>query len=291
MTRFAAFIITYERPVIVLETIKKVFLQTRSPEKLLIIDNSESNTTEINIAKLEDSQIDYFRVGYNAGPAGAAKIGLQRLSEAGYDWIYWGDDNDPPDFEDVFDVLLNLKSKSTEKRIGVIGAVGHYFNLRNGNIIRVADEELVRREVLEVDSVAGGMSMIVNVEVVKDGILPNPAFFFGFEELDFCLRVKRKGYKLLVSTDLYQRSRKKYNRTNFKTPFYSVRSIDSLWRQYYSIRNLLWILKGNKYYTALGYQVIKSMSKTLFGFRYGVEYGTRNAKVIFKGIWHGLISK
>src|SRR5690349_18373259 len=91
--RFAGFIMTYERPGIILDTIGRVLAQTRPPEKLLIVDNSESSETKKLIEHLNDNRIQYFAVGYNAGPAGAAKIGLQKLAEGGFDWIYWGDDD------------------------------------------------------------------------------------------------------------------------------------------------------------------------------------------------------
>src|SRR5687768_7215833 len=94
--KFAGFIMTYERSDLLLSTIKTIFDQTISPKKLLIIDNSKSDKTEILIKQLNDPRVFYHKQGYNSGPAGAARTGLQILAAEGYDWIYWGDDDDPP---------------------------------------------------------------------------------------------------------------------------------------------------------------------------------------------------
>ena len=279
---------TYQRSSILEDTIMQITQQSYPPEKILIVDNSQDFETEELIRRLENPRLEYQRVGYNAGPAGAARIGLKQLTEEGFQWVYWGDDNDPPDFEDAFEVIFGLIDKSAVHRIGIVGAVGHYFDKRIGNIIRVSNEELGQKDVLEVDSIAGGMSMIINTAVVHEGILPNAKLFFGFEELEFCFQVTRHNYKLLVSTDLYRRSREKYKRQNLKKTFYSVKTISSLWRQYYSVRNLLWILRSNRFYLALFYQTIKGIGKALYGFRYGIQYGSINFIQILKGIWHGL---
>jgi glycosyltransferase involved in cell wall biosynthesis len=84
---FAGFIITYERAEIIGETIRKIFEQTLPPEKILIVDNSVSDTTEKVVVGLNDTRLAYHRMGYNAGPAGAAAFALKQLANEGYPWI------------------------------------------------------------------------------------------------------------------------------------------------------------------------------------------------------------
>src|SRR5690606_13614927 len=109
---FAAFIMTYERPEILLKTIGKLEQQILPPSYILIIDNSDSNETEIALQPIiGQEKIGYFKVGYNSGPAGAAKIGLKKLMRLGYQWIFWGDDDNPPRDNQVF---LNMFLKIEE---------------------------------------------------------------------------------------------------------------------------------------------------------------------------------
>jgi len=279
---------TYERPLILKGTIKKVLSQTFPPDKILVVDNSETEDTQELISSLNNPKIAYHRVGYNAGPAMAAKIGLQKLAEEGYQWIYWGDDDDPPVFEDAFEQLFLAISENKNRRVGVVGAVGQYLNRISGNIRRVSNQDLKKESQISVDSIAGGMSMIVSAEVVKLGIFPEEKLFFGFEELDFCLKTKQAGFDLLVPSLLFLRSREKYNRVNYKRPAYVVKEVSSLKRQYYSIRNILWIYRAHRMYFAFLYQLLKNIFKSLYGFRYGISYGKLNFMMVGKGILHGL---
>jgi GT2 family glycosyltransferase len=287
--KFAAFIMTYERPLILKETIRKIFEQTFIPSKILVVDNSESKETETLINSLNRPEVVYHRVGFNSGPAGAAKIGLEILTDEGYDWIYWGDDDDPPFFSDTFEILFQLIDEKRTQNPGIVGAVGQYFNVSTGEIKRVEDAILKMQPCLGVDSIAGGQCMIVNAEVLKKGTVPDERLFFGFEELDFCLRVQTAGFSLLVSTDLFLRLREKYGRLNYQRPLYTEKS--NLTRQYYSTRNLLLILKKNKLYKAYAYQLIKNTAKLFYGFKYGIDYGKRNFAFVLRGICDGITNR
>jgi GT2 family glycosyltransferase len=288
---FACFIMTYERPHIIVSTIMAILNQTIKPEKILVIDNSESLDTQNVVDELSNPLVSYYKVGYNSGPAGAAKLGLRLLAEEGYRWIYWGDDDNPPDFNDSFELLFDIIKSKRDLPIGVVASVGQYFNRITGNIIRVPDSLLKDTDSISVDSIAGGMCMIVNSDVVRLGALPEAKLFFGFEELDFCLKVKQLGFKLVVSSKLFRNSRIKYNRVNYQRPVYAVKNLSGLKRQYYSTRNLLMILRRNKLYPAVLYQTAKSLLKAFFGFRYGMNYGKVNFHALSKGIFDGLFKK
>jgi GT2 family glycosyltransferase len=280
--RFAGFIMTYERADSLKETIDEIFAQSLSPEKLLIIDNSTSNNTKELIDLLQDHRLQYHRVGYNAGPAGAARIGLQQLSDEGYDWIYWGDDDDPPHLQNTFLDLLTAAVESSN--IGIVGAVGQHFDKNTGNIIRVKNSLLEQQGLTDVDVVAGGQTMIVSAEVVKRGILPDPDLFFGFEELDFCIAVKKAGFRIVVNNNLFWKLRMKWGRTGFIKKQYIKKSNRALSKEYYSTRNLLFIAKKNGYAIMKYKLLMKFLLKVIYGYRYGVQYGYANSKYILKGL-------
>lgn len=243
LKRFAGFLITYERPSVIKDTIDKILQQSVAPEKLLIVDNSDSSETERIVSELAYSRIEYSSVGFNAGPAGAAHYGLRKLAEEGYSWIAWSDD-DPPQFEDSFEKVLGTAEHGTN--IGIVGAVGSRFSWSTGMLKRLEDHEL--KGSVPVDSVAGGMVMVINAEVIKKGVLPNPDLFFGFEELDFCLRTKLAGFEIVVNGELAYRYRQAAGRLNMKDSnrykgWKFSKSKDSLWREYYSIRNFAYLMR------------------------------------------------
>jgi GT2 family glycosyltransferase len=282
LVRFGAFIITYRRPSVLLETINSIFSQTYPPELVWIIDNSENVETGKMVASMLDSRVNYFYMGYNSGPAGAAAKGLELCGKAGLDWIYWGDDNDPPFRVDCFERLLAIKN--VNPFCGILGSVGQYFDRNKGKILRVQTRLLEKKPWIEVDYVAGGMCMLVSGEVARAGIAPDPKLFFGFEELDFCLKVKRKGYSLVVDCGLFLEARAKHGRLGFERPLYQKKT--HLVREYYSLRNLLYISDSVSLPFMRRNLYKKWTLKAVYGFRYGPVYGWKNMKMISLAFWH-----
>ncbi|WP_035468118.1 glycosyltransferase [Algoriphagus mannitolivorans] len=274
--KFGGFIITYNRPELICETILAVLSQSISPDLLWIIDNSEGLETMKAISLLGDIRIKYYRMGFNAGPAGAAAKGLELCGKDDLDWIYWGDDNDPPFLYDCFERLLAIRD--VNPFCGVLGAVGQFFDRKKGVVKRVQTRLLEKKDWIEVDYVAGGMCMLVNGQVARAGILPDPNLFFGFEELDFCLKVSRKGYALIVDTSLFIEARKQWGRLDFERPTY--RKKKNLSREYYSLRNLLMISDSLTLKTMRNQLIKKWSLKMFYGFRYGLGYGVKNFQMI-----------
>ncbi|TFV97265.1 glycosyltransferase [Algoriphagus kandeliae] len=280
--KFGGFIITYNRPEILLQTIDKILSQTYPPEILWVIDNSENLETDHAIASLADDRIKYYRMDYNAGPAGAAAKGLALCANENLDWIYWGDDNDPPFCQDYFDQLLRI---SYDKPFaGILGSVGQFFDRKKGVIKRIQTRLLEKKETLEVDYVAGGMCMLVSGKVAREGISPNPNLFFGFEDLDFCTKVQSKGYKIFVDCKLFLNARRFHDRTNFKRPNYQKKV--NLNREYYSLRNLLYISDSLTLASMKKRLIQKWLLKSIYGFRFGLGYGLKNFRLIFLAFYH-----
>lgn len=282
MVKLGAFIITYNRPQILLDTIKAVFFQTHPPDFIWIIDNSDNLETDHAIASLFDFRIRYYRMSYNAGPAGAAAKGLELCAKEGAEWIYWGDDNDPPFRSDCFERLLAIRG--VNPFCGVLGAVGHFFDRKKGVIKRVQTRLLEKKDWVAVDSIAGNMCMLISGEVAKAGIVPDPDLFFGFEELDFCLKVSRKGYSLIVDTSLFLQAREMWGRIEFERPTYKKKK--NLSREYYSLRNLLYISDSLTLKTMKKNLIKKWFFKMFYGFRFGLRYGFSNMKMIALAFWH-----
>ena len=281
--KFAGFLMTYERADILEQTIEKILSQSIAPEKLLIVDNSESNTTELMIKRLGNPILVYHKVGKNSGPAGAAKVGLELLSKEGFDWIYWGDDDDAPIFQDTFKILL-FTALSDEK-CGCVGVVGQFFNRFTGFVKRVPNELLQSEGVLKVDTIAGGMSKIVSGEMVrKHQIFPDEKLFFGMEELDFDLKIKKTGYHLLVDRPFYYKHRLKWNRVAVPNKTLKVKSDNALVREYYSIRNGLYIYSKNRLVTASIIFFLYYAIKQIISFKFGISQGKQRLKNFSKSI-------
>jgi GT2 family glycosyltransferase len=287
--KFAAFVMTYKRQFIAKQTIEALFDQTIPPQKVLIIDNDEHQSGKIIQEQLAHLPIEYYAVRYNSGPAGAAAKGLQKLVNEGYDWIAWIDDDDPPYFSDVFEKLLQLAQ--TNPKCGCVGVVGQYFDRKKGLINRVPDSVLNGVGVLEIDTIAGNMIKLINSEVIiKSNILPDTSLFFGFEELDYDLRIQQAGYKLLVDKDLFLQHRIYHNRLHIEK-IAIKKSERQLVRDYYSSRNMLYILKKNRLLSAFFYTLLRIAYKCVITFKFGFSQGMLNLKYQSKAIFHFVISR
>jgi GT2 family glycosyltransferase len=289
--KYASFIMTYRRPEILKNTIQILLDQSLPPTKILIVDNDPDKSAEGIATYFPEKNMAYHSVGYNSGPAGAAYWGMKLLFEEGWEWVLWMDDDDPPVIGDLFERLfLSVSSLPNLKDIGIMGGVGVRFNPKRAKIIRIPDSEL--KGLIDVDNVAGGQFPLVNRIVFEKGILPDKDLFFGFEELEFNLRLKRAGLKLCISGDVLKELRIYWSKLNVNPKLYHTKRIESLWREYYSTRNLIWILKSPSGSNRGIFLVFfKSIVKTILGFRLGLRYGLKNAIILHYGFWDGILNR
>lgn len=288
---FAAFVMTYRRSEILEQTIVKLFSQTYPPQKILIVDNDPLRSAETVQKKFPEKSVSYHAVGYNAGPAGAAYYGLKILAEDGWGWIMWVDDDDPPVLNNQLERVLSIRSRFADTgKIGIIGSLGSKFDIRKLKVVRLRDEEL--SGIIEVDMITGGHAPIINRAVVDAGVLPDKDLFFGFEELEFCLRVKDAGFKLLIDGYLHKELRVLKGRIGYKSPLYNKKPVNSLWREYYSTRTVLFLSKRKKTLNLFAlFFLIKILVKSIYLFSYGFSYGMKNMKYTFRGYIDGMLGR
>ena len=135
-------------------------------------------------------------------------------------------------------------------------------------------------------------SKIINADVcLKAKVYPDESLFFGFEELDFDLRVQQVGFVLLADRAFYKMHREYYNRSGLHIVRGKEKPMNKLWREYYSIRNSLYIMHKHKSNLGKIRIIVRSMIKIPAGFRYGRKYGWKQACMIGKGIWHYFLGR
>lgn len=242
MSRFGAFLTTCNRPDRLRRALEKTLAQTRPPELLLVIDNGDPGIVEPAVADLLGPRVVYHSMGENAGPAGASAYALERLAGLGFDWIGWGDDDTPPKTPDTLERLLRL-AESAPPDVGGVGAVGARFDWRRGELVRLADHEL--SGVIEVDGIGSGLQLVTRRELLARVGLPDRRLFFGFYDPEYCLRVRRAGYRLWVDGELMRTYRELAGRMDLELRR-SVRPAnppDRLWRRYYVTRNYIHMMR------------------------------------------------
>ncbi|SHO65385.1 glycosyltransferase [Algoriphagus zhangzhouensis] len=280
------FLTTFERTDCLNIWIDLIKKQTIQPNKILVVDNSESDSV---YHYFENKPISYLRVGFNSGPAGAASIGLKKLYEEGYDWIYWGDDDDPPTDPGTFERLLEIGNSSPST--GIVGKVGGRFISNRGRTRVYTNSEL--KPILVSDYVPGNKHILVSSKVIRHGIVSDPKLFFGFEELEFCLRVKDAGFLILVDGKGMMDARIKAGNLSpgYKWKGKSIGDLSRINRQYYSVRNMLYILWSRGEYLGYFYFLIKSLVKLPFSIKYGFSYFRKLSGLYGTAIFHHLTGR
>lgn len=244
--RLSAVLVTFRRPEALRIMLGRVARQHVVPERLVVVDNSPTEGAEDALQAWSSAggRIEYVSAPENLGPAGAIALGMDTIlaSADDDDWILLLDDDDPPESDDMFGSLLSFarEMRATDPATGAVGLVGARFDRRKGRVIRVRDEELVGP--VAVDYIGGGQFPLYRVGAVRIVGRFAADLFFGFDDLDYGLRLRAAGYSLYGCGPLWHAERARHNRLSMRArPRHRLAELS--WRRYYSLRNLVRILR------------------------------------------------
>lgn len=284
--KFGAFVMTFNRPTVLPDTLNKLLDQTHPPDCIAVIDNGNDTATRQVVADLKRPEIHYHPMPENLGPAGAAAFGLQWLVEQGFEWLYWGDDDDPPPTPTTLEQLLALRD---EEGIAATGLSGTLFDWKTGKVQRRQDHEL--KGILEVDIISGGQQWILHRCVVEQVGLPDARLFFGAEEMEYSLRIRRAGFRMLVDGKLHLEGRQRANRLNFQRPGV-MSSRRPIWRQYYSTRNYIFMMQNTFGRPDLARREAgKAVGRAALSWQHGPAYGLKFSRFQLRGIQDGYLNR
>ena len=238
-------VVTYRRPAELARILGHLADQTLAAERTLVVDNDPDG----GAAPLCDlaGEIDYVSAGTNLGPAGGFALGIDRAVREGYrGWVLCvDDDNYPPDNSTVKRLhLLGERARQADPRVAGVGLAGAAFDRTRGRIRRIPDAELGGLH--DVDHVPGNQYPLYRSEALREVGAHDPSLFFGYEELDLGLRLRRAGWRLLVDGDELLRLRRRYGTTGGGVSRSGgTRRPEVPWRRYYSSRNLIRISRSH----------------------------------------------
>ncbi len=288
----AAFVITYRRPAILARTLRTLLTQSRPPDHLLVVDNDPGESARSAALALGHQGIAYHPLGDNLGPAGAAAFGLGHLVREGHDWIYWGDDDDPPKTPDTLARLMATLGQAEGEDLGGVAAVGARWDWRRGELRRLPDAAL--RGVVEVDAIGGGQQLILRRPAVQQVGLPDPRLFFGLEEFEYCLRIRQAGFRLLVDGELMLENRRLAGRLNLevrRSPWRRHPTRD-LWRRYYTTRNYIFMMREIFHRPDLARrEAAKALVRCAASWLHGPGYGRQLSRCQLKAVADGYAAR
>lgn len=172
--------------------------------QILLVDNGSTDGS-VKCFMERYPEIEIVENGKNLGFAEGNNVGIRRALERGVDYVLLLN-NDTIVKPDFLDEMIELGKN--DHSVGIIGPTVYNFNdLKNpnavgcigfrfnfwlgGNPINVKDSSKSQK----IDMLSG-CCMLIKTEVLKRVGLLDTIYFFGWEDADFCFKVRNFGYKI-----------------------------------------------------------------------------------------------
>lgn len=262
-------LVTYCRPERLAQSLERILSQDQVLKALIVVDCDPKGSAEpaINSLRYDACTVEYLRLAENKGPAGGRAAGMRRVLALGDmdDWIMLFDDDDAPPTTTFITELRNvaLQSIAADCNTGGVGLRGARFHMQRARTAPVRDfsPQLVR-----VDHLHGGFFPTYRLHAVEQVGEFAEELFYGFEELEYGLRLTAAGFNLYMAASLYDSVR---NLIGHAEPRLHprARAVAPSWKRYYSLRNLLYILlKAGHPFVACRVFLIRGILKPILNF-------------------------
>lgn len=196
-TGVAAVVVTHRRPRLAGDLVRSlVHDEGLWPGQVVVVVSGEGGLDDPG---LEDS-VRMVRLATNVGPGGGFREGLRRaFDDASVEWAYLCEDDvgllglPVPRVASLIEAVR--EQPGTAAATGAVVAYGRRFDRRGhaANVVPPADSP----RLVPVDVAAWGATL-VHRAVVDRGVLPDPEWYFGYEDFDFFCRVRAAGLSVLV---------------------------------------------------------------------------------------------
>lgn len=246
MNNVVAIVVTFKRKELLLQVLDSLLTQTEVLSKILVIDNNSGDGTEevVNSLSSQYENIVYHNTGANLGGAGGFHYGFKAAQDYDYSHLWLMDDDFQPE-KDCLQKMLALQHVGIVQpiRFNLDGSCAELspvtynlsspfiFNPKTESVLDIYEKgEIVQRQELDGIPFEGPL---ISKEVVDKVGLPEPKFFIFYDDLDYAIRTRTAGYKIICSPDI------KATRLLMNNQGDDLLS----WKGYFMLRNLFYVHK------------------------------------------------
>jgi GT2 family glycosyltransferase len=257
-------VVTFNRRILLMRCLAAIAGQTRPPERILIVDNASTDGTRDFLQSegwLQRQNVELLALDDNTGGAGGFSAGLKHAVENGADWVWMMDDDAEPQ-PDALEKLTD-RSLTPENLYGSVAVFCDRLSWpmmpHNGkskdSIAYVHAFEKLPYE-LDVQFIPF-LGILVNTALVKRIGLPDAGFFLAADDVDYCMRAREAGAKILLvgASRITHPASERYRLQLPGRPFYLLKLAP--WKRYYDVRNRIFVARRH-YGAALWYKTIPS---------------------------------
>jgi GT2 family glycosyltransferase len=232
-----AVVLTHMRPRLAGDVVRSLLDVEQLPgSQIVVVVNGVGGLDDPEL----EAAVRMVRLEQNTGPAGGFRAGLEEaFADPTCEWAYLCEDDiglfdlPTPRIDDVLGRIGSLDD--LHPNIGAVVAYGRSFVGRGAHTVNVVPPDAA---FTQVDVAPWGASFVAR-RVVEADVLPDPAWFFGLEDVDFFCRVADAGFEVLVDGESARSVGEQQTSAGRDSAFASERPDDSreAWRAYYHARN------------------------------------------------------
>ncbi len=261
MRKVSVVILNYKVKDQAVKCVKSVQKSTYGNVDIIVVDNNSGDGLEKELEKLPD--ILFIQSGKNLGYTGGNNIGIKKALERDADYVFILN----PDTTIEEDAIGNLVATAELEKAGIVGPkilfaddkkdtiwyAGGILDLANvlGKHRGVDEKDKKQYDTIEETEFVTGGAIFVRRDVFEKIGFFDDRYFMYLEDVDFCYRAKKAGFKVLYvpTAEVFHKNaqsaglgspRQDYyltrNRMLFASKFLSLRTRFALLRE--AIRNL-----------------------------------------------------
>jgi GT2 family glycosyltransferase len=244
---YSAIVVTFRRPDSLREVLRGLSEQDLPPTLVVVADNDPNGSAAPVVAQLSAPfEVAYLAVGRNLGPAGGWARGVDHASRRADrgSWVAVFDDDDPISHPQVMGRLAAFAATAPAD-VAAIGRRGAHLRRWSATLRRVTPSASGRPA--DADYLASGGAPLYRWTAVDAVGFFDPELFFGFEDLELGIRLRRAGMRLLV-LDL-----------DDLEVVADTAPTRAAWREYYKVRSLTVICRRHLGGVALACTLVRAL--------------------------------
>ena len=229
MSTIAAVVVTYHPGPVVVENVRRL---TEQVDRIFVVDNGSSGASAQVVEAVEKLPgVQVIRNASNLGIGTALNIGIREALQTGAEWIATFD-QDSSVTKDYFKDLLNVYDICPQsKSVGMLVPRG--WSEAITKILRTVTP--VWGFVLG----ANTSGSLIKSEAIRLVGFYDGDLFIDFVDMDYCLRLKKHGFKILKAMQVVLNHELGSKQTRHVLGFKISFRDHTAWRYYYMMRNRL----------------------------------------------------
>lgn len=276
-----AVVVTHNRRELLAECLDRLQGQSRTPERILVVDNASTDGTgELLVAR---EGVDVLRLDANGGGAGGFEAGLRAARGGGHDWYWLLDDDTLADERCLEELLAGVERAPSPPAVmtsvvrwkdGSLHPMNWpWLRLRHrGAFALGADAGLAQIRA------ATFVSTMVHRDAVDRHGYPPGHYFIWSDDIQYTARILRHDVGFMAPRSVARHwTPQAHNTVN-----------DDRGRFYYKVRNQLWLLRGDSFGGLERAQNARGLARSILHYLQRTRPRRRALTVVLRGLRDGL---